>query len=191
MRPAGERPGSPPETFVALDFETADPGRDSACAVGIVRVENRRIVQSESRLIRPPRRDFVFTPIHGIRWDDVALAPRFDEVWPELRGLVEGARFLAAHNAAFDRSVLLACCQRAGLSPPSIPFECTVRIARRVWGIRPTKLPDVCRALDLRLRHHEARSDAEACARIMIAALEEESPRRGGEGPPEEGPRFP
>ena len=28
--------------FVAIDFETADHGPDSACAVGLVRVEARR-----------------------------------------------------------------------------------------------------------------------------------------------------
>jgi DNA polymerase-3 subunit epsilon len=159
-------------TFVAIDFETADPGRDSACAVGLVRVENLRIVRSESRLIRPPRRDFVFTYIHGIAWEHVAEAAPFGDVWGELGGLLEGADFLAAHHAPFDRSVLGACCAGAGTEPPALPFQCTVRLARRVWGIRPTTLPDVCRVLDIRLRHHDALSDAEACARIMIAALE-------------------
>ena len=40
--------------FVALDFETADHGSDSACQVGLVRVEDARVVRRESRLIRPP-----------------------------------------------------------------------------------------------------------------------------------------
>lgn len=160
-------------TFVAIDFETADTGRDSACAVGVVRVEKGSIVRSESRLIRPPRSEFVFTYIHGIAWEHVADAPVFGEVWPELSGLLEGADFLAAHNAPFDRSVLSACCGAARVDPPPLPFECTVRLARRLWGIRPTTLPDVCRALDIRLRHHDALSDAEACARIMIAGLRE------------------
>lgn len=159
-------------TFAAIDFETADPGRDSACAVGIVRVEKGRIVRRESRLIRPPRRAFAFTSIHGIAWEDVAQAPPFREVWEEMRELVEGVGFLAAHNAPFDRSVLGACCAAAGLEPPPLAFECTVRLARRRWGIRPTTLPDVCRALDIRLRHHDALSDAEACARIVLAAGE-------------------
>ena len=35
--PASERAPSPPPTFVALDFETADYGRDSACALALVR----------------------------------------------------------------------------------------------------------------------------------------------------------
>jgi DNA polymerase-3 subunit epsilon len=157
-------------TFVAIDFETADAGRDSACAIGLIRVEAGRIVARESRLIRPPRRTFMFTYIHGIAWEHVAEASPFGAVWTELRGLLDGAEFLAAHNAPFDRSVLHACCAAAELEPPALPFECTVRLARRRWGIRPTTLPDVCRALDLELRHHDALSDAEACARILIAA---------------------
>ena len=37
-RPPAALPAAPP-TFVALDFETADYGRDSACALALVRVE--------------------------------------------------------------------------------------------------------------------------------------------------------
>src|SRR5205085_9653487 len=46
--------------FVAIDFETADHGRDSACAVALVRVERGRIVRRETRRIRPPRSRFFF-----------------------------------------------------------------------------------------------------------------------------------
>lgn len=166
-------------SFVAIDFETADMGRDSACAVGLVRVEGGLIVRTESRLIRPPRRDFVFTYIHGITWEDVADVPPFAQVWSEIRDITDGVDFLAAHNAPFDRSVLHACCLAARLDPPPLPFECTVRHARKRWGIRPTTLPDVCRALKLTLgRHHDALADAEACARIMIEAL-----RSAGDAP--------
>jgi DNA polymerase-3 subunit epsilon len=35
----------------------------------------------------------------------------------------------------------------------------------------PTKLPDVCRHLRLDLDHHNALSDAEAYAQIVISAL--------------------
>lgn len=157
-------------TFVAIDFETADHGADSACAVGLVRVEDGRITARACRLIRPPRRSFVFTYIHGIRWVDVAGEPAFRDVWADLLPVLDGADFLAAHNAPFDRMVLEACCDRAGLRPPPLRFECTVRLARAVWGIFPTKLPDVCRSLRIPLRHHDAASDAEACARIVMAA---------------------
>jgi len=179
--------------FVAIDFETADHGRDSACSIGLVRVEGSRIVVRASRLIRPPRRDFIFTYIHGISWCDVASAPAFSLVWRELRPLLDGAEVIAAHNAPFDRSVLAASCAMGGIAPPSIPFLCTMKLARDRWGVFPTKLPDVCRHLGLRLKHHDAASDAEACARIVLAARKGRSaavhvvagrrPRRHGRHP--------
>jgi DNA polymerase-3 subunit epsilon len=56
------------------------------------------------------------------------------------------------------------------LAYPGLPFVDTVQVARQKWSVYPTKLPDVCRHLKLELNHHEAGSDAEACARIVIAA---------------------
>ncbi len=161
--------------FVALDFETADQGRDSACSIALVRVERRRIVHREHHLIRPPRRTFLFTSIHGISWPQVAEAPTFAELWPELVPLLEGAQFIAAHNASFDAGVLRACCDQAGLRSPDHPFVCTVKLARESWNLRPTKLPDVCRHLGLPLQHHDALSDAEACAAIVLAASQDVS----------------
>jgi len=159
--------------FVAIDFETANHSPDSACAVGLAVCSGGRIVESREYLIRPPSREFVFTYIHGLRWDHVRDAPTFGDLWPEISALLGNAEFLAAHNAPFDRGVLGACCRSYGLSPPPAPFQCTVRVARSQWGIYPTKLPDVCRHLSIDLRHHDARSDAEACARIILAAQRE------------------
>ena len=156
--------------FVAIDFETADYDPDSACSVALVRVEDGRIVAREQRLIRPPRRWFVFSYLHGIEWSDVEDEPDFKGVWRDLKGMLDGAEFLAAHNARFDERVLTACCRSARLKPPPLPFRCTVKLARKTWGVYPTKLPDVCRFLRISLAHHDAGSDAEACARIVIAA---------------------
>jgi DNA polymerase-3 subunit epsilon len=158
--------------FVAIDFETADYWPDSACAVGLVRVEGNRIVRRSHFLIRPPRRRFVFTYLHGITWEMVAQAPNFGELWPELSSLLAGAAFLSAHHAPFDRHVLLTCCEAYGLQPPALPFVCTVKLARRTWNLFPTRLPDVCAHLDIPLTHHQAASDAEACAKIILAARE-------------------
>jgi DNA polymerase III subunit epsilon len=157
-------------TFVALDFETADYSPDSACALGLVRVENHQVVERAYSLIKPPRRRFVFTYIHGITWEDVASQPTFAELWPTYGPMLEGIDFLAAHNASFDRSVLHRCCDAAGLAPPEIPFRCTVQLARRTWNLKPAKLNNVCDYLGITLKHHHAASDAEACALIVIAA---------------------
>src|SRR5438105_5750028 len=116
--------------FVAIDFETADHGPDSACAVGLVRVEGLRVVHREAVLIRPPRPQILFSFIHGITWDRVAGALPFAEAWPRLVPLLAGAAVVAAHNAPFDRRVLTACCEAAGHPIPDAPFLCTVQLAR-------------------------------------------------------------
>lgn len=158
--------------FAAIDFETAARGRESACAVGLAVVRDGRVARVERRLIRPPAREFVFTHVHGLTWEDVRDAPAFDEVWAGLSPMIAGLDFLAAHNAPFDRGVLAACCARYRLPPPAHPFICTARLARDVLGMRPARLSDVCRRLSIPLDHHEAGSDAEACARIVLAAAE-------------------
>ena len=163
---------SPDGTFVAIDFETADYGPDSACAVGLVRVEGLKVVHRERLLLRPPRPWVLFTHVHGITWEMVKDAPGFADAWPRLVPLLDGASALVAHNAPFDRRVLSACCAAGGLRVPNLPFLCTVQLARRHWGLKPNDLPSVCRRLGIGLVHHDPGSDAEACARIVIAATQ-------------------
>lgn len=158
--------------FAAIDFETANHSRNSACAVGLVVVDRGRIVDRVYQLIRPPTSDFTLTHIHGLTWQHVRAAPTFAELWPDLKRRISTVEFLAAHNAPFDKDVLAACCQTYRLRAVRHPFVCTVQVAREVWGIYPTKLPDVCARLRIPLRHHRADSDAEVCARIVIAAAE-------------------
>jgi len=174
-QPTGKKKGAGSSrlTFVALDFETADNGYDSACALGMVKVPGDKIIERAHYLIRPPRREFVHTNLHGITWEDVAGEPNFKTIWPNVRDFIKDADFLAAHNADFDSEVLYACCKRARLKRPTHRFVDTVELSDRAWGIYPRKLPDVCRHLGIRLKHHDALSDAEACARIVIAAMKE------------------
>ena len=168
-------------SFVAIDFEIATARPDSACAVGLAAGCDGRVVLARTYPIRPLEAQFTFSGLHGIRWEDVRDAPTFADLWPILRAWTVGAAFIAAHNAPFDRSVLHACCARYRLRPPRTPFACTVQLARAQWGIYPTKLPDVCRRLRIGLRHHDAGSDALACARIVLAAEAEGwRPRRRG-----------
>jgi DNA polymerase-3 subunit epsilon len=158
------------DRFIALDFETADYGRDSACAVALVVVDKGKIIECFYSLIRPPRKDILFTWLHGISWKDVATSPTFGELWPEMVRRLENVEFITAHNASFDRGVLCACCEAYGHSPPPVRYLCTMRLARKMWDIRPTKLSDVCHQFSIPLQHHHAESDALACAKIVLRA---------------------
>ena len=153
---------------VALDFETADKYADSACALGMSRVEDGKVTASWYRLIRPPRPRVYFTEIHGLTWEMLKDQPTFAELWPDIHGFLAGAGLLVAHNASFDRRVLLGCCRAFGLEAPSLPFACTVKGSRLKLHLPHHRLNDVCEYLGLELDHHNAASDALAAAKIYL-----------------------
>lgn len=153
---------------VALDFETADKYADSACALGMSRVEDGKVTASWYRLIRPPRPRVYFTEIHGLTWEMLKDQPTFAELWPDIHGFLAGAGLLVAHNASFDRRVLLGCCRTFGLEAPSLPFACTVKGSRLKLHLPHHRLNDVCAYLGLELDHHNAASDALAAAKIYL-----------------------
>lgn len=163
--PAGRDPG---RCYVAIDFETAGYSGNSACAVGLARIENGRLDGSFYQLLRPPSSRVLFTEIHGLTWTMLKDAPTFAEIWPECSDFLEGAHYLLAHNAAFDRRVLQASCRAAGLSVPEQPFLCTLRGARRSLPLPSKKLNRVCEYFGIALTHHHAASDAAACAEIYL-----------------------
>ncbi len=158
-------------SFLAIDFETANYAADSACAIGLVRVRGEEIVAEQHFLIKPPSRYFMFTHIHGLTYEHVAAAPSFGALWPQLLPFFDDIEFVVAHNVGFDRNVLQACCNRYQIELPDYRYKCTVQLARRNLGIFPTNLPAVCNRLGIELKHHDAMSDALACAKIAIASL--------------------
>ena len=141
---------------VALDFETSDKYADSACALGMVRMENGRVVSDWYSLIRPPRSRVYFTEIHGLTWEMLKDRKSFAELWPDMAAFMQGAELFVAHNATFDRRVLHGCCRAFGLIPPSAPFVCTVKGSRRRLRLPHHRLNDVCDYLGLELDHHNA-----------------------------------
>ncbi|WP_028647694.1 exonuclease domain-containing protein [Nocardiopsis sp. CNT312] len=165
-----------PRTWTAIDFETANQDRGSACAVGLVRVADGAPVERFSTLIRPPEPVSRFsarnTAVHGITAADVTGAPGWEQVWHSVLDFVDGG-VLVAHNAAFDMGVVRSACAHTGAGRPELEYVCTLALARRTWPeLGDHRLPTVCSHIGHRMRHHHrADHDAEACARIVVAAL--------------------
>lgn len=157
--------------FIAIDFETANQHSDSACAMAIVVVKDNVIFEKVHHLVKPPVNDFMFSYLHGITWQDVQFSPDFKKIWEIVSKYFYNIDFIAAHNAKFDKKVLYTCCKKENIPLPDPPFICTVEVARSAWNIFPTKLPAVCSALNIKLEHHNALSDAEACAEIVLRGL--------------------
>lgn len=163
---------APITTCVAIDFETSGYAADSACSVGLVRLEGQRVAERFSSLIRPPSSRVLFTEVHGLTWAMLRDAPSFAELWPRMEEFMKGAQWLLAHNASFDRRVLYACCRAAGVERPEAPFLCTLKGARRSLPLPSRKLNCVCDYFGIPLQHHEAASDAEACAQVYLRLRE-------------------
>jgi DNA polymerase-3 subunit epsilon len=153
-------------SFTAIDFETAQYARTSICQVGLVRVEAGAIVRELSILVRPPgnyyREDFI--EIHGITPQATANAPTFAEVWPRLAPYIEGQLVVAHNGFRFDFDVLKKTLRLYGLPVPAFERACTLGIYRK-------KLATLCSQYRIPLNHHDALSDARACAELYLRTL--------------------
>jgi DNA polymerase-3 subunit epsilon len=157
---------------IAIDFETANEERGSACSVGLAWIEDGVITRVEERLIRPKEMRFSHfnIAVHGIRPADVEDAPEFPEVMEEFVDEFREATMIA-HNAAFDFSVMRASFDKYRQSYPSLSYFCSVKMAQRVWPSLPShKLNIIAHHLQLRFVHHNAAEDAVVCASAAIAA---------------------
>jgi DNA polymerase-3 subunit epsilon len=158
--------------FIAIDFETATGHPHSACAVGIVTVEDGIIIEEYHTLIQPPENEYWYRNIivHGIKPVQTINVPTFDTLFPEIHKRLFGKK-IVAHNESFDRNVLAKTMRYYGLYYDELEiadkWECTVRIYR-AKGYKPANLRACCYRHDIELNHHEALSDARACAKLYL-----------------------
>jgi len=162
-------------SFIALDFETANSNRSSICEVGLAFIEDGKIVDTRSWLVKPLNNyyDTFNISIHGINPEDTLNSPEFNELWEEIRPLIEG-KIIVAHNAAFDMYALKDVLNLYGLEYPNIKTFCSCTLAKRTLpGLISYSLAPVCNYLNIPLaNHHRASDDAEACANICLKISE-------------------
>ena len=160
--------------FVALDFETANNDRFSACQLAMIAVKANKVCETFNHYIRPPDTFFGFTHVHGISYEDVKTKRTFSELYPHIQDFIGGTEHLIAHNMPFDRGVFTSCCDYYGLTIPEKQWCCTVQIGRQTWPkpavVNDHKLNTLCRYFSIDLNHHEALSDTNAVVELVIQA---------------------
>jgi DNA polymerase III subunit epsilon len=162
-------------TFVALDFETANPNLASICQVGAVRFQDGVEVERWDQLVDP--NDY-FDPmnvfIHGITQADVEGAPTFKELIPQIEVWLTDQ--IVVSHTHFDKAALhqaYDCC-----AVPAYP-QCTwldsARVVRRAWpekyALRGYGLSAVARDMGLTYRAHSAVDDAWAAGQVLLRAI--------------------
>lgn len=162
--------------FTALDVETANDYWGSVCQVGVVRFRDGQPVEERAWLCRPPAGlehfEDVNISIHGITPADVADAPAFGDVLPQVVDFV-GADVMVAHNAIFDSTALRQAALAAQVPAPAFPVACSLALARDASkagriDVANHKLPTVAAAVGAgAFKHHDAAEDARAAGHIV------------------------
>lgn len=152
--------------FTAIDFETAHGKMWSICQVGLVRVEQGIIVKELELLVQPPGNEYHWgnSRVHGLTRKDTTKSPFFNEVWDQIEPFITG-QHVVAHNASFDCACLEQTLGFYRLPTPKYKDHCTVKIFKRNLAL-------LCENYGIDLKHHNALSDARACAHLFLLHLD-------------------
>ena len=162
--------------FVTIDFETATSDLDSPCEIGLTIVQNSKILETKSWLIKPKQypdfNDFNVR-IHGIKPRDVERAPEINELWPVIQPFIND-KFVVAHNARFDIGVLRRTLYSYSIENPTLDYACSYLLSRSLWkGLPSYNLKSLCKQHNIGLGNHRAGQDSRACAELTIKIFEE------------------
>ena len=156
-------------TYVAFDVETPNSRNDRMSAIGVVVLEDGVETSHLYTLVDPETGFDAFNiQLTGITPRMVRGKPTFPVLWELLRPMLEKG-ILCAHNAPFDLGVLGRCLQDYGIEwKPWGNYVCTCQIGRRLLPDAPNhRLDTLAQRLGLPLNHHNALSDARACAGLL------------------------
>jgi DNA polymerase-3 subunit epsilon len=170
--------------LAVIDLETTGltAESDRVIEVGVAFFEKGHFTESRNWLVNPgipiPEQA---RAVHQIKDEQLADAPFFDRVLPELCEMLREC-VPVAYNATFDHSFLTAEINRLGPAAPSpsaLPAALrpqTAWIDPLVWARelqrneKSKKLADVCARLGIELRDaHRACGDAEAAGKVLLA----------------------
>lgn len=160
------------EEFIAIDFETANFKRVSACALGFAKVYNCKIIETKGYLIKPVGGHAPFqSKIHGIKEDDTFDKPDFGELFPQIQHLFNTP--LVAHSL-FDKQVLKALSDHFNLGLCFDYIDSCSLAKEKLPNLTNFKLKTLVKYFCLpEFKHHDATEDAIACANVFLKLREQ------------------
>ena len=156
------------DSYVALDIETTglDPRGCEIIELAAIRIQDSKIVESFSELVRPDSEVSGFiTRLTGISNDMLADAPNICEALPRFLEFV-GDNVILGHNICFDIGFICDKAARQGRHFNNDYID-TMRISRRLFPEHRThKLDDLISRFNLKARNeHRALGDTLLTAR--------------------------
>ena len=163
------------DSYVCVDLETTglNPKTDKIIEIGIVKVENNRVVKEWETLVNPYRKlEECIIELTGIRDEQLASAPGIEEALPILLETA-GDFVLLGHSVLFDYSFIkkAAVNQRMSFERNGID---TLKIARKYLAdLESRSLPCLCRHYGISHTAHRALHDAKATVELYRKLVEE------------------
>ena len=160
------------QEFIAIDFETANPKRVSACAVGYARVSNCEIVETKGYLIKPVGGHAPFqSKIHGIKDEHTFDKPEFGKLFPEIQDIFN---YPVVAHSLFDKQVLNALLDHFNLRLSFNYIDSSSVAKEQLPNIENCKLKTLAKHFGLPVfKYHDATEDAIACAKIFLKLQEQ------------------
>ena len=166
--------------YIAIDFETANTFKNSACSVGLVRFIDGKETDSCYSLIHPAKMYFIpewTEEIHGISYDDVRDKPYFPEVWDNqvmpFINKTPGIPLVAHNGHTFDMPVIKDCCNYFGMDLPSLSYIDSLLIARKTWPeLESHRLTDLGKFFGIEYKAHDALEDSRTCGQLIKLAAD-------------------
>jgi superfamily I DNA/RNA helicase len=156
--------------FTAIDIETTDKNIDESEIVEIaaVRVRDGQIADIFNALVKPDGPIAAgATDTHGIRAVDVAMAPRFADIWPKFAAFC-GDDIIVAHNGyGFDFKILDRMVRALGKRFELCTYD-TLPLARDLFRTS-RKLSELARVLGIAAgTSHRALDDSRTLAQVFL-----------------------
>lgn len=162
--------------FVAIDFEIANAKWASACQISLVKVSAGQVSSTWVSYISPQVEYQDLGNIqygkHKITKETYLTAPNLKQLWPEIQAFV-GDLPVVAHNAQFDIGVMNQSLESWGLPSSNFQTICSQKLAKALLPEPPHTLKALTQKFEIPLlNHHDAKSDAIACAKLTLALAE-------------------
>ncbi len=156
--------------FVAFDLETTglSPKKEVITEIGAVIYRDGEIVEEFQSFVNPHRPlSQKITELTGITDDMLRDAPDIDEVLPKFLAFC-GDRPLAAHNADFDVSFILAAAQKLNIDYNPTYVDTLIMAQNLLPDLKNHKLNIVADFLELpEFNHHRAVDDGRTVAHML------------------------
>ena len=162
-------------SFCVFDLETTGGNHetDKIIEIGLIKIENLRITQQKSYLIRPEIKiPFFIQKLTSISHQDVKKAPLIEDVIKDIVGFM-GDSILVAHNSSFDVPFFNSVLHRLNLPSLKNKSICTNLMTRHlIPNLMNSNLNYMCRIFEIKHdKAHRALEDAKAAAGLLLNYL--------------------